>query len=91
MREVREATVVVDVHVRQHHRRDVAGVDTVFFQLRADFLFGFDVEANAKLKEGMPGQRFQMRGRAGVDEDDTLGMLDRPGVDRKPIPPIPMK
>ena len=89
MGKVREAAVVVDVHVRQHHRLDVAGADAVGFQLWTDFLLGLDGETNAELKVGMPSrQRFQMRGRAGVDDDNAFGMLDRLGVDGYPVGPI---
>jgi hypothetical protein len=67
---VREAAVVVDVQVRQHHRLDVTGPDTEASQLWADFLFRFDVEANAQAKIRVPGwQRFQVCRGSGIDDD----------------------
>jgi hypothetical protein len=87
---VDEAAIVVDVHVRQHHRFDVPGADAKAPQLRTHFLFGFDVEANAELEIRMPArQRFQMSRRSGVNDDHALGVLDRPGIDRRPFRPFP--
>jgi hypothetical protein len=80
---MREAAVVVDVHVGEHHGLHVARADAKPSQLRAHFLLRLDVEADGKSKIRMPArQRFQMRRRSGVDDDHALRMLDRPGIDR---------
>ena len=54
MGEVRQAAVVVDMQVRQHHRFDVAGTDAEAPQLRTNLLFGLDVESHGELKIRMP-------------------------------------
>jgi hypothetical protein len=61
MGEMRKAAVVVDMHVGEHHRLDVAGADAEAPQLRLHLLLRLDVEADGKSKIRMPArQRFQM-------------------------------
>ena len=92
MREVREAAVVVDMQVGQHHGLYVPGADTEPPQLRAELLLGLDIETNAELKIRMPArQLFQPRVGAGVDHNDAFGMLDRPGINRRPVRPFRRK
>jgi hypothetical protein len=89
MRKMREAAVVVDMQVGEHYGLHVAGANAEASQLRAHFLLRLDVEADGKLKIRMPArQRFQMRRRSGIDDDHALRMLDRPGVDRRPVGPF---
>ena len=89
MRKMREAAVVVDMQVGQHDRFHVAGADAELRNCGPDFLLRLDVEADGKLEIRMPArQRFQMRRRSGIDDDDALRMLDRPGVDRRPVRPF---
>ncbi|MDE1973333.1 MAG: hypothetical protein KGI48_09135 [Hyphomicrobiales bacterium] len=89
MRKVREAAVMIDVQVRQHHGSDVARTNAQLLQLRTGLLLRFDIEAYRELKIGMPSrQRFQMSGRAGVDHDHAFGMFNRPGEGGGPNGPL---
>ena len=89
MGEMRKTAVVVDMQVSQHDRFHIALADAKASQLRSDFLLWLDVEAHRKLEIGVPArQRFQVRARSGIDHDDALGMLDRPGIDRHPFRPF---
>src|SRR6516165_9465295 len=84
-----KAGVVIAMNVRQDHLANISFADAECAKLRANLLFGFDLEPDAKLKIRMPnGKRFQMRRLAGIDDNDPFPMLDGPGVSRQPAAPV---
>jgi hypothetical protein len=86
---------VVGVQVRQHDPAHVADRKPVPLQLRPDLLLGLDGGADAVAVERVPGREVPRLGRAGalagVDDDHPFGMLDREGVDRQGVGPVPVE
>jgi hypothetical protein len=80
--------IVIDVHVGENHGPHLARIEAEGAQARADLLLGLDGELHAEAKVGMPARQLeQVRGRARVDHDRSLGVIDQPGERREPFGP----
>jgi hypothetical protein len=80
---------VIDVHVRQHDGLDVARRDSERAELRTRLLLALDFEPHGMAEIGVPArQDVQARVRPGIDQDHSVAMFDREGVDRQPVRPI---
>ena len=95
VREVMQAARVVGVQMRHHDPAHVARPDAEPLELRADLLLGCDVLADREAQKRVPARevaRLRDAGRlAGVDHDHAFGMLDREGVDRQRLGPLPIE
>jgi hypothetical protein len=78
-----------------HDQAVIGGEDAEALQLRADLLLGLHALADGEAEEGLPAREVAGLGGAcrpsGVDDDQTLGVLDREGVDRERLRPLPVK
>ena len=90
-----KAARVVGVEMGQDDPADIGGRDPEPLELRADLLVGSDPLAQPEVEERMPAREVVAiggpGGLAGVDDDHTLGVLDREGVDRKRLRPPAVK
>jgi hypothetical protein len=89
MRKMGKPGIMVDMDMRKHDLADIFRTDTERAKLRAHLLFRLDPKLHGELKIGMPGgQRFQIRGLPGIDDDHAFPVLNGPGVSRQPLAPM---
>lgn len=93
--EVVQSARVVGMQVRQHHPTNSGGSDAEPLQPGADLLLWRDPCAQSVAVVGMPAREVVALGGAGrlagVDHDDAFRMLDREGVDRQRVGPVPIE
>src|SRR3954452_22173106 len=86
-----EAAGVAGVEMGDHDPANVFGREAEPAQLRTDLLVGLHPFAQAEPEVRLPGGEVpglgRPRGLTGVDEDQTLWVLDEPGEDRQRIGP----
>ncbi len=83
---------MVGVEVSEHDLPDITGGDAEGAQLGAELLVGMHGEPYGALVERMPARVIpafmNTRGFTRIDDDDSLVVLDGPGIHRQPPGPF---
>jgi hypothetical protein len=91
--EVVQAAGVIGVQVRHHEPAHIARADAEPFKLGPDLLLGLDPfaeSADTRMPAGEVAGLGGAGGLAGVDDDHALRVLDREGIDRQRLRPLPV-
>src|SRR6202041_1348431 len=95
-RKMHQPARVIGMQVRDHHLPHVAAGNSQRAKLRPDFLLRLHRKPRRTPKEGMPSgvitPLMYPSGLSGIHHDNSLGMIDHPSINRKPLrPPLVKK
>jgi hypothetical protein len=87
---VGEAAVVIDVQMRQDDVLHISRADAERAQLGTDFLLALESKRHlpSMIRVQRSGGVEDTRPVAGVGDDHSIGMVDDPGIGRKPRRPV---
>src|ERR1700733_7732818 len=88
-RQMKQSSSMIGMEMRQHNLAHISGSESEIPELRADLFVRIDRKTDRAPVERMPGRMVSVlmdtRGFPGIDHDDSLIMLDGPGINRQPF------